>query len=190
VEFSTSSPIHQWAPGQSLLPALCTLFHLPQVLVNLNDINDNCPTFPRPYEGPFDVTEGQPGPRIWTFLAHDGDSGPGGQVEYSIIAGDPLGEQGRGVLAPKLCARSSGMAPSLLPRLTREHGMQPTLMEKMGSPSFFALFCGFLKQILATRQGGGWVEELQSAGGSLSEKPSSQLAASANSAFQHQEILF
>eukprot|EP00076_Gallus_gallus_P022386 XP_015143734.1 cadherin-23 isoform X5 [Gallus gallus] len=62
------------------------------VLVNLNDINDNCPTFPRPYEGPFDVTEGQPGPRIWTFLAHDGDSGPGGQVEYSIIAGDPLGE--------------------------------------------------------------------------------------------------
>ncbi|XP_064001135.1 cadherin-23 isoform X2 [Pogoniulus pusillus] len=62
------------------------------VLVNLNDINDNCPTFPRPYEGPFDVTEGQPGPRVWTFLAHDGDSGPSGQVEYSIIDGDPLGE--------------------------------------------------------------------------------------------------
>ncbi|NXE32689.1 CAD23 protein, partial [Ptilorrhoa leucosticta] len=62
------------------------------VLVNLNDINDNCPTFPRPYEGPFDITEGQPGPRVWTFLAHDGDSGPSGQVEYSIIAGDPLGE--------------------------------------------------------------------------------------------------
>ncbi|NXX96337.1 CAD23 protein, partial [Centropus bengalensis] len=62
------------------------------VLVNLNDINDNCPTFPRPYEGPFDVTEGQPGPRVWTFLAHDGDSGPSGQVEYSIISGDPLGE--------------------------------------------------------------------------------------------------
>ncbi|KFP03887.1 Cadherin-23, partial [Calypte anna] len=62
------------------------------VLVNLNDINDNYPTFPRPYEGPFDVTEGQPGPRVWTFLAHDGDSGPAGQVEYSIIAGDPLGE--------------------------------------------------------------------------------------------------
>ncbi|XP_068807021.1 cadherin-23 isoform X2 [Struthio camelus] len=62
------------------------------VLVNLNDINDNQPTFPRPYEGPFDITEGQPGPRVWTFLAHDGDSGPSGQVEYSIIAGDPLGE--------------------------------------------------------------------------------------------------
>ncbi|XP_071667721.1 cadherin-23 isoform X2 [Patagioenas fasciata] len=62
------------------------------VLVNLNDINDNCPTFPRPYEGPFDVTEGQPGPRVWTFLAHDDDSGPSGQVEYSIVAGDPLGE--------------------------------------------------------------------------------------------------
>ncbi|NWU62549.1 CAD23 protein, partial [Pterocles burchelli] len=62
------------------------------VLVNLNDINDNCPTFPWPYEGPFDITEGQPGPRVWTFLAHDNDSGPSGQVEYSITAGDPLGE--------------------------------------------------------------------------------------------------
>ncbi|KAM8806282.1 cadherin-23 [Eudromia elegans] len=62
------------------------------VLVNLNDINDNQPTFPRPYEGPFDITEGQPGPRVWTFLAHDGDSGPSGQVEYSIVDGDPLGE--------------------------------------------------------------------------------------------------
>ncbi|KAJ6657745.1 hypothetical protein lerEdw1_001932 [Lerista edwardsae] len=62
------------------------------VLVNLNDINDNQPTFPHSYEGPFDITEGQPGPRVWTFLAHDGDSGPSGQVEYSIIAGDPLGE--------------------------------------------------------------------------------------------------
>ncbi|XP_043452498.1 cadherin-23 isoform X2 [Prionailurus bengalensis] len=62
------------------------------VLVNVNDINDNVPTFPRDYEGPFDVTEGQPGPRVWTFLAHDQDSGPNGQVEYSIVGGDPLGE--------------------------------------------------------------------------------------------------
>ncbi|XP_035882724.1 cadherin-23 isoform X2 [Phyllostomus discolor] len=62
------------------------------VLVNVNDINDNVPTFPRDYEGPFDVTEGQPGPRVWTFLAHDRDSGPNGQVEYSIVDGDPLGE--------------------------------------------------------------------------------------------------
>ncbi|XP_021115236.1 cadherin-23 isoform X3 [Heterocephalus glaber] len=62
------------------------------VLVNVNDINDNVPTFPRDYEGPFDVTEGQPGPRVWTFLAHDRDSGPNGQVEYSVVSGDPLGE--------------------------------------------------------------------------------------------------
>ncbi|XP_005390085.1 PREDICTED: cadherin-23 isoform X3 [Chinchilla lanigera] len=62
------------------------------VLVNVNDINDNVPTFPRDYEGPFDVTEGQPGPRVWTFLAHDRDSGPSGQVEYSVVDGDPLGE--------------------------------------------------------------------------------------------------
>lgn len=62
--------------------------------MNVNDINDNVPTFPRDYEGPFDVTEGQPGPRVWTFLAHDRDSGPNGQVEYSIVDGDPLGEWG------------------------------------------------------------------------------------------------
>ncbi|XP_040588539.1 LOW QUALITY PROTEIN: cadherin-23 [Mesocricetus auratus] len=62
------------------------------VVVNVNDINDNVPTFPRDYEGPFDVTEGQPGPRVWTFLAHDRDSGPNGQVEYSVVDGDPLGE--------------------------------------------------------------------------------------------------
>uniref|UniRef100_A0A8D2JQ57 Cadherin-23 n=1 Tax=Sciurus vulgaris TaxID=55149 RepID=A0A8D2JQ57_SCIVU len=62
------------------------------VFVNVNDINDNVPTFPRDYEGPFDVTEGQPGPRVWTFLAHDRDSGPNGQVEYSLVDGDPLGE--------------------------------------------------------------------------------------------------
>lgn len=70
--------------------------HVPpsQVLVNVNDINDNVPTFPRDYEGPFDVTEGQPGPRVWTFRAHDRDSGPNGQVEYSIVDGDPLGEWG------------------------------------------------------------------------------------------------
>ncbi|KAG6937290.1 cadherin related 23 [Chelydra serpentina] len=73
------------------IPSRC-LTTTTTVLVNLNDINDNQPTFQRAYEGPFDITEGQPGPRVWTFLAHDGDSGPSGQVEYSIIGGDPLGE--------------------------------------------------------------------------------------------------
>lgn len=84
--------------------------------MNVNDINDNVPTFPRDYEGPFDVTEGQPGPRVWTFLAHDRDSGPNGQVEYSIVDGDPLGEWGlswavgtaqpEGLMAPPLLLRS------------------------------------------------------------------------------------
>ncbi|XP_072881460.1 cadherin-23 [Hemitrygon akajei] len=62
------------------------------VIVNVNDINDMTPRFLHPYEGPYDITEGQPGPRVWTFLAEDEDSGPNGQVEYSIIAGDPLNE--------------------------------------------------------------------------------------------------
>ncbi|XP_069466826.1 cadherin-23 isoform X2 [Ambystoma mexicanum] len=62
------------------------------VLVNVNDINDNPPIFPKSYEGPFDLTEGQPGPRVSTFKAVDRDSGLNGQVEYSIVAGDLLGE--------------------------------------------------------------------------------------------------
>ncbi|XP_069741657.1 cadherin-23 isoform X3 [Narcine bancroftii] len=62
------------------------------VIVNVNDINDVTPRFPHLYEGPFDITEGQPGPRVWTFHAEDEDSGPNGQVEYSIVAGDPLNE--------------------------------------------------------------------------------------------------
>ncbi|KAM9327300.1 cadherin-23 [Gastrophryne carolinensis] len=62
------------------------------VLVNVNDINDNWPIFPKSYEGPFNITEGQPGPRVSTFKAEDKDSGLNGQVEYSIVSGDLLGE--------------------------------------------------------------------------------------------------
>lgn len=60
----------------------------PQVLVNVLDVNDVTPSFPRAYEGPFEVTEGQPGPRVWTFRASDEDSGLNGKVEYSITGGD------------------------------------------------------------------------------------------------------
>lgn len=77
--------------------------------MNVNDINDNVPTFPRDYEGPFDVTEGQPGPRVWTFLAHDQDSGPNGQVEYSIVDGDPLGEWG--LSQARRAAQPRGLSP-------------------------------------------------------------------------------
>ncbi|KAM8924599.1 cadherin-23 [Pelodytes ibericus] len=62
------------------------------VFVNVHDINDNWPTFPNAYEGPFDITEGQPGPRVATFKAVDRDAGLNGQVEYSIVGGDILGE--------------------------------------------------------------------------------------------------
>lgn len=60
----------------------------PQVMVNVLDVNDVTPTFPRAYEGPFEVTEGQPGPRVWTLRASDEDSGLNGKVEYSITGGD------------------------------------------------------------------------------------------------------
>ncbi|KAJ8359792.1 hypothetical protein SKAU_G00163170 [Synaphobranchus kaupii] len=62
------------------------------VLVNVIDVNDVTPTFPRALEGPFDITEGQPGPRVWTLRATDEDSGLNGKVEYSITAGDPENE--------------------------------------------------------------------------------------------------
>ncbi|XP_028278698.1 cadherin-23 [Parambassis ranga] len=62
------------------------------VLVNVLDVNDVTPTFPRPYEGPFEVTEGQPGPRVWTLRASDEDSGLNGKVEYSITGGDNQNE--------------------------------------------------------------------------------------------------
>ncbi|XP_075331797.1 cadherin-23 isoform X2 [Odontesthes bonariensis] len=62
------------------------------VLVNVLDVNDVTPTFPRAYEGPFDVTEGQPGPRVWTLRASDEDSGLNGKVEYSITGGDHQNE--------------------------------------------------------------------------------------------------
>uniref|UniRef100_A0A3Q3WPX5 Cadherin-23 n=1 Tax=Mola mola TaxID=94237 RepID=A0A3Q3WPX5_MOLML len=62
------------------------------VLVNVLDVNDVTPTFPRAYEGPFEVTEGQPGPRVWTLRASDEDSGLNGKVEYSITGGDHQNE--------------------------------------------------------------------------------------------------
>uniref|UniRef100_A0A8C9TL15 Cadherin-related 23 n=1 Tax=Scleropages formosus TaxID=113540 RepID=A0A8C9TL15_SCLFO len=62
------------------------------VIVNVIDVNDETPAFPRPYEGPFDITEGQPGPRVWTLKATDEDSGLNGKVEYNITAGDPQSE--------------------------------------------------------------------------------------------------
>ncbi|KAM4730337.1 cadherin-23 [Anableps anableps] len=62
------------------------------VSVNVLDVNDVTPTFARRYEGPFEVTEGQPGPRVWTLRASDEDSGLNGKVEYSITSGDNQNE--------------------------------------------------------------------------------------------------
>uniref|UniRef100_A0A3Q1GPI1 Cadherin-related 23 n=1 Tax=Acanthochromis polyacanthus TaxID=80966 RepID=A0A3Q1GPI1_9TELE len=75
------------ATDQCPYPAL-RLTSSTTVLVNVLDVNDVTPTFPKPYEGPFEVTEGQPGPRVWTLRASDEDSGLNGKVEYSITGGD------------------------------------------------------------------------------------------------------
>lgn len=60
--------------------------------MNVIDVNDATPQFPRPFEGPFEITEGQPGPRVSILKAVDEDSGLNGKVEYSITAGDPNSE--------------------------------------------------------------------------------------------------
>uniref|UniRef100_A0A3Q0R7E9 Cadherin-related 23 n=1 Tax=Amphilophus citrinellus TaxID=61819 RepID=A0A3Q0R7E9_AMPCI len=75
------------ATDQCPIPAL-RLTSSTTVLVTVMDVNDVTPTFPRAYEGPFEVTEGQPGPRVWTLRASDEDSGDNGKVEYSITDGD------------------------------------------------------------------------------------------------------
>uniref|UniRef100_A0A8B9J6P8 Cadherin-23 n=1 Tax=Astyanax mexicanus TaxID=7994 RepID=A0A8B9J6P8_ASTMX len=62
------------------------------VVVNVIDVNDVTPQFPRDFEGPFEITEGQPGPRVCTVKATDQDSDLNGKVEYSITAGDPNNE--------------------------------------------------------------------------------------------------
>ncbi|XP_034464114.1 cadherin-23 isoform X1 [Hippoglossus hippoglossus] len=79
------------ATDQSLNPAL-RLTSSTTVLVNVLDVNDVTPTFSKAYEGPFEVTEGQPGPRVWTLRASDEDSGLNSKVEYSITGGDHQNE--------------------------------------------------------------------------------------------------
>ncbi|XP_045895802.1 protocadherin-16 [Micropterus dolomieu] len=61
------------------------------VRVEVQDMNDNAPVFANPWYG-LDVPENQ-GPVELCFLkATDPDSGPGGELEYSITAGDPDGD--------------------------------------------------------------------------------------------------
>lgn len=78
------------ATDQCPIPSL-RLTSSTTVMVNVLDINDVTPTFPRRYEGPFEVTEGQPGPRVCTVKASDVDSGLNGEVEYSMEIGSSEG---------------------------------------------------------------------------------------------------
>ncbi|RXN05944.1 cadherin-23-like isoform X2 [Labeo rohita] len=43
------------------------------VLVNVVDVNDNAPIFPRAFEGPFEITEGQPGPHEFVISSVEGE---------------------------------------------------------------------------------------------------------------------
>ncbi|XP_062289145.1 protocadherin-16-like [Scomber scombrus] len=61
------------------------------VRVEVQDVNDNTPVFAKPSYG-LDVPENQAPVELYFLKATDPDSGPGGELEYRITAGDPDGD--------------------------------------------------------------------------------------------------
>ncbi|KAM9348127.1 protocadherin-16 [Symphorus nematophorus] len=61
------------------------------VRVEVQDVNDNAPVFAKPWYG-LDVPENQAPVELCFLKATDPDSGPGGELEYRITAGDPDGD--------------------------------------------------------------------------------------------------
>uniref|UniRef100_A0A671WN05 Protocadherin-16 n=1 Tax=Sparus aurata TaxID=8175 RepID=A0A671WN05_SPAAU len=58
------------------------------VRVEVQDVNDNAPVFAKPWYG-LEVPENQAPVELFFLKATDPDTGPGGELEYRIIAGDP-----------------------------------------------------------------------------------------------------
>uniref|UniRef100_A0A3Q4H2E3 Protocadherin-16 n=1 Tax=Neolamprologus brichardi TaxID=32507 RepID=A0A3Q4H2E3_NEOBR len=61
------------------------------VRVEVQDVNDNAPIFAKPFYG-LEVPENQAPVELCILKATDPDSGPGGELEYRIAAGDPDGD--------------------------------------------------------------------------------------------------
>ncbi|XP_069396059.1 protocadherin-16 [Paralichthys olivaceus] len=61
------------------------------VRVEVQDVNDNAPVFSKPWYQ-LEVPENQAPVELCFLKATDPDSGPGGQLEYRITAGDPQGD--------------------------------------------------------------------------------------------------
>ncbi|XP_073335504.1 protocadherin-16 [Pagrus major] len=61
------------------------------VRVEVQDVNDNAPVFAKPWYG-LEVPENQAPVELFFLMATDPDSGPGGELEYRITAGDPDGD--------------------------------------------------------------------------------------------------
>ncbi|XP_035034564.2 protocadherin-16 [Hippoglossus stenolepis] len=61
------------------------------VRVEVQDVNDNAPVFSKPWYQ-VEVPENQAPVELCFLKATDPDSGPGGQLEYRITAGDPQGD--------------------------------------------------------------------------------------------------
>ncbi|KAM8741703.1 protocadherin-16 [Acanthopagrus schlegelii] len=58
------------------------------VRVEVQDVNDNAPVFAKPWYG-LEVPENQAPVELFFLKATDPDTGPGGELEYRITAGDP-----------------------------------------------------------------------------------------------------
>ncbi|KAL2098180.1 hypothetical protein ACEWY4_007387 [Coilia grayii] len=61
-----------------------------QVNITITDINDNPPTFPRPFDSITISQNTLPGTLLFIAHAHDGDSGANGRIRYSLRSGGKL----------------------------------------------------------------------------------------------------
>ncbi|XP_053703387.1 protocadherin-16-like isoform X1 [Synchiropus splendidus] len=101
------------------------------VRVEVQDLNDNAPVFAQPwYE--LEVPENQAAVELCFLKATDPDSGPGGEVQYRITAGDPDGDF-------QLDSKTGALSASrILDRETREKYHLEVVATDRGSPALSA----------------------------------------------------
>ncbi|KAM8835014.1 protocadherin-16 [Synchiropus picturatus] len=101
------------------------------VRVEVQDLNDNAPVFAQPwYE--LEVPENQAAVELCFLKATDPDSGPGGEVQYRITAGDPDGDF-------QLDSKTGALSTSrMLDREAREKYHLEVVATDRGSPALSA----------------------------------------------------
>uniref|UniRef100_A0A673B3N5 Protocadherin-16 n=1 Tax=Sphaeramia orbicularis TaxID=375764 RepID=A0A673B3N5_9TELE len=101
------------------------------VRVEVQDVNDNTPVFAKPWYG-LEVPENQAPVELCFLKATDPDSGPNGELEYRITAGDPDGDF-------SLHANTGALSTSrALDRETRDEYTLEVVATDKGSPALSA----------------------------------------------------